>query len=172
MGRVAPVAISVVSAHLQALLGFSADKAGVVAVPPQAQLPARGQYDASKLLTALQTDLSPGRLRVAVTGLDICLPILTYVFGEALVGGRVAVVSTARLSTGDLDEQPGSPRSLERLAKVALHEAAHALGLSHCRRSGCLMMFSAGLKRLDELHPRFCRVCSHELVSLRRELGT
>ena len=37
---------------------------------------------------------------LALTDADLFIPILTFVFGEARLGGRAAVVSSARL-TGD-----------------------------------------------------------------------
>lgn len=174
LGRVPTVAGQVVAAHLQAVLGLSTRVTGRREIPPPARIQARAQLDATPILTALAQDLAPFRLRVGVTAQDLCLPILTYVFGEALVGGRVAVVSAARLAapTAGAEVGPGGApgRGLERLAKVALHEAAHALGVAHCREPGCLMVFSAGLKHLDRLYPQFCSACELRLSELRRGL--
>lgn len=175
VGRVPPVACAVVAANLQAVLGLPAQVVDTRAPPARAHLRARDQYDAAPILAALQGDLEPPRLRVGVTALDLCLPILTFVYGEALVGGRVAVVSTARLGA-----RPGEPpvapaeapgRLLERLAKVALHETAHALGLVHCRVDGCLMVFSMGLEVLDSLGLVFCPACEHRLAVWRQSLS-
>jgi archaemetzincin len=172
LGRVPPVACAVVAANLQAALGLPTQVIAARAPPPQAHLRARGQYDAALILAALKGDLEPPRLRVGVTALDLCLPILTFVYGEALVGGRVAVVSTARLGArpgAPPGARPGAPpgepaRLYERLAKVALHETAHALGLTHCRTDGCLMVYSVGLEVLDSLQPVFCPACEHRLA--------
>ena len=67
---------------------------------------------------------------LGVTDRDLFIPILTYVFGEAQLGGRAAVVSTARLVE---DVELFGPQLLvERLAKEAVHEVGHAFGLLHC----------------------------------------
>jgi archaemetzincin len=169
LGRVPSVACGVVAANLQAVMGLATAVLGERVPPLHALLPARGQVDAAPLLAALAADLAPHRLRVGVTEADLCLPILTYVYGEARVGGRVAVVSTARLA-GDISRVEPAV-GLERLAKVALHEAAHALGLTHCAQEGCLMVFSAGLDRLDRLYLRFCPACEHRLALSIREIA-
>jgi len=175
MGRVPAMACAVVAANLQAVLGLPTDVVATQAPPPEAHLRARGQHDAAPILTALRGEALPPRVRVGVTALDLCLPILTFVYGEALVGGRVAVVSTARLGPRLGQSPAGSPenpgRLLERLAKVALHETAHALGLGHCRADGCLMVFSAGLDVLDSLGLVFCPACERQLVAGRQSLS-
>lgn len=182
LGRVPPVVCAVVAANLQAVLGLPTQVVAARQIPLQAHLRARDQYDAAPILSDLRNDLeslrveslrveSPRveslRVRVGVTALDLCLPILTFVYGEALVGGGVAVVSLARLGALPCvpPQKPG--RLYERIAKVALHETAHAMGLTHCRQDGCLMAFSVGLEKLDGLHLSFCPACEHQLASLR-----
>ncbi len=176
LGRVPPVACAVVAANLQAVLGLPTQVVAARQMPPRAHLRARDQYDAAPILSALRSEVESIRVRVGVTALDLCLPILTFVYGEALVGGRVAVISSARLAAwphgtavgtaagtaAGTAEEPGL--LYERLAKVALHETAHALGLTHCQDHGCLMAFSVGLEKLDSIHLVFCPACEHKLV--------
>lgn len=63
----------------------------------------RAQYHSSKILKAL-AEKAPGQAVkvLAITGVDLFIPILTYVFGEAQIGGRSCIISTHRLifSTG------------------------------------------------------------------------
>ena len=172
LGLVDQVAVTVVAAHLQSLLGLSVAVAPAWPSPEYALLTARRQYNAGPILKALAEADLPGRFHVGVTALDLCLPILTHVFGEAQLGGVAAVVSFFRLEAG-----PGggtkAPRPLayERLAKVALHESGHLLGLAHCRAPNCLMRFSQGLEHLDSLPMGFCDACAYELERIRRALG-
>jgi archaemetzincin len=131
--------------------------------PDYAHLPGRNQYDAAKILSALSEGQDLTKVRVGLTALDIALPILTYVFGESVVEGRVAVVSYFRLRHEPGGRLVGLERFYERLGKVVLHEAAHALGLPHCRGKKCILRFSYDLAQLDSLEPAFCPNCERAL---------
>src|SRR6516164_6948425 len=53
----------------------------------------RQQYHASEILAAMQRYIGSSTWRLlGVTGLDLYIPILTFVFGEAQLGGSSAVV--------------------------------------------------------------------------------
>jgi archaemetzincin len=85
----------------------------------------RGQYKSTMLLEQLLAeDPSNDARLLGVAGVDLFIPILTYVFGEAQLGGRVAVASTARLheDLGLHDER----RFTERVVKESVHEIGHA----------------------------------------------
>jgi archaemetzincin len=169
LGRVDPVALEVAAANLQAILGLGADILEAWPEPDYALLRERGQYNAGPILKALAEGRNGPPIRMGLTRLDLCLPILTFVYGEAQMGGQAAVVSYHRLG----EERPGEiilPALLyERLAKVVVHEAAHVLGLSHCRAPACLMRFSQSLEQLDGLELLFCDQCQYELER-RREI--
>jgi archaemetzincin len=164
LGRADDVAAAILSANIQEFFGLPAVVSPLWPIPDYAHLPGRNQYDAGLILQQLSRDLPADGLRLGLTALDLTLPILTYVFGEALVGGQVAVVSVFRLG-----REPGHPRKdlgllYERLVKVGLHETAHALGVPHCRRPGCLMQFSYGLEHLDALELQFCSSCRQAIA--------
>jgi archaemetzincin len=83
----------------------------------------RRQYHSSEILHAMQDIVTPHTWRVlGVAAVDLYIPILTFVFGEAQMGGPCAVVSLNRLR----QEFYGLPadRNLltHRLKKEALHE--------------------------------------------------
>lgn len=162
-GVVDEVAISVVGANLQAILGLRADVVEPEPVPEYALLRERGQYNAGKILKELAREDGPPPIRVGITELDICLPILTFVFGEAQMGGRAAIISTHRLDEAPAGGSIPQYQLYERLAKVTVHETAHVLGLTHCRAPGCLMRFSQSLEQLDSLTLLFCDQCRYEI---------
>jgi len=170
LGRVNQTAAAVVAANLQAIFGLDAGITDPWLEPDYALVSARGQYDAGPILEALAGN-GPGLpLRVGLTRLDLCLPFLSYVFGEAQMEGRAAVVSTHRLGEGRRGGRASRSLVLERLAKVALHEMAHVLGLVHCRAPRCLMNFSPGLAALDRLGAFLCPACQALLDMRRRRL--
>lgn len=170
LGPVDETACAVIAANLQTLTGLPAQIRTSWPVPAYAQILARRQYDAGPILKAMDQGLSPFQVRLGVTVLDLCLPILTYVYGEAFLGGRLAIISLFRLGHQP-DGRPVETALLyERLAKVALHEVSHALGVPHCRESGCLMRFSQGLKNLDALTLRFCPGCRQKVEHFRTGL--
>ncbi len=164
MGLAPGTAIRVVAANIQIMLEVPVDMIAPMAVPEDAFLPRRNQYDAGLVLKHLARFSFPHHPRVlAITDVDLCAPILTYVFGEAEMGLKLAIVSDFRLK----DREDGTPAPVsvyyERLAKVALHEIAHTLSLYHCEAPKCLMQISPQVRNLDELDIYFCERCSFVL---------
>lgn len=149
--------IDAVRGHLGAELrervlpGFEPDR------PREAWDARRGQYETGRILKWLESRHAEAAKVLGLTDVDLFIPILTFVFGEAQLGGRAAVVSTARLAapsgsrTGRLLE--------ERLRKEALHEIGHAYGLVHCGHPGCVMGRSPGVKEIDLKTLSFCSDC-------------
>jgi archaemetzincin len=97
---------------------------------------------------------------------DLFIPVLTFVFGEAQVNGSAAVVSTARLRL-TYDERP-APRALveARLLKECLHELGHTFGLVHCTDGMCVMARSNSILDVDRKRAAFCRDCRALLRTL------
>jgi len=128
----------------------------------------RGQYNSTELLLHLKRHYAPGippGVRVlALLPFDLFIPILTYVFGEAEVGGSVAVVSYCRLAP----ERYGLPADEEllgeRLLKEAVHELGHAASLIHCAEQSCVMHASSYVEDIDLKGAAFCGVCAAELA--------
>ncbi len=170
LGRVSQTAVSVAAGNVQALLRLN-----VLVLPPwpepdYALMATRGQYDAEAILARLARDAPASRLRLGVTAHDLCLSFVSHVFGEAQLGGRAAVVSLRRLQF--FPEEGEAPRSLalERLAKVALHEMAHLLTLTHCHTPGCVVRSSSGLEDLDRLDLSPCPACLAIMARRKRQL--
>jgi archaemetzincin len=164
MGRVPHTALRVVAANLQTVLGTPVDMLAAMEIPEEAFQPHRGQYDAGLVLKYLARLSFPHHSRIlAVTDVDLCTPILTFVFGEAELGRKLAIVSDFRLKHMEDGIMAPEGTYYERLAKVALHEIAHTFSLYHCETPKCLMRFSYGLSHLDELDIFFCERCSFML---------
>lgn len=120
---------------------------------------ARNQYHATAILQRL-APLAPADARLlGVTALDLFVPVLTFVFGEAQLEGRCALVSLHRLREEFYGLPPGNDILHQRLAKEAVHELGHTFGLRHCRDWRCVMASAHGVERLDVKSADFCPVC-------------
>lgn len=138
----------------------------------QIQLPAvdfafdasRRQYASIAVLEMVNRLCPPGAIRlVGVTERDLFIPVLTFVFGHAQLGGRAAVVSLARLRQEFYGLPPNPEVFLDRARKEALHEAGHTLGLVHCADRGCAMALSTRVQQIDQKSAAFCPACARQL---------
>jgi archaemetzincin len=160
MGRLGDLAVHIVAAHLQTFLEIPVDILGPREVPEDAFQNHRQQFDAGIILKHLARLPHPKHSRiVGLTNVDLCIPILTHVFGEAEVGGKVAVVSNFRLRKNDDGTNTPLEHYYERLAKVALHEVGHTLSIYHCDNSRCVMSYSPRVHQLDKVELFFCERC-------------
>lgn len=131
--------------------------------------PRRGQHSSSRTLAWLVAYRPHDATRVVgVTDADLFIPVLTFVFGEAQLNGKAAVVSTARLSVND--NLPPDPRRLyQRLSKECVHELGHTFGLLHCKNPRCAMARSSSLLDVDAKAPALCADCRSRYRELRME---
>ncbi len=159
MGAVGEAVLKIVAANLQAILHVPVDTLPARLAPEFAFNDLRKQYHAGMILKKLAESRHPHPRILALVSVDLFIPVLTHVFGEAQMGGRTAVVSLHRLR----DKEEGGRVSLdifyERAVKVALHETAHTFDLVHCRQPDCIMRFSSGMDDLDGLPLFFCEYC-------------
>jgi archaemetzincin len=122
--------------------------------------PSRGQYNSTRLLELLLgTGAAVGRKVLGVTSVDLFIPILTYVFGEAQLDGTAAVVSTHRLVAEAYGLKPDEALLRDRLAKEAVHELGHTFGLVHCADARCVMHASTYVEEIDLKSELFCAAC-------------
>ena len=124
----------------------------------------RRQYRSADVLEMLARVCPADALKLlAVTERDLFIPVLTFVFGHAQLGGRLAVVSLARLRQEFYGLPPAAEVLCDRVRKEALHEAGHAFGLVHCAHP-CAMALSANIQHIDRKPAAFCAACAARLA--------
>jgi archaemetzincin len=171
MGYLGEIAVRVVAANLQTILDLPVEILEPAVIPRESFQPQRQQYDAGLIVKYLaRLPLASHPRILGLTVFDLCLPILTYVYGEAEVGGRAAVISNFRLRQNEDGSTAPPEIYFERLAKVAVHEMAHTLALHHCENAKYLMHFAARLKHLDQIPLLFCDHCEFALRMNRKEI--
>ncbi|NOY78089.1 MAG: archaemetzincin family Zn-dependent metalloprotease [Calditrichaeota bacterium] len=120
----------------------------------------RHQYHSTEILAYLLDRMPDDTERIlAVTDLDLYIPILTFVFGEAQLRGRAAVVSCHRLKNEFYGIPADNDILMDRLIKEAVHELGHTYGLIHCTNYACVMHASTYVEEIDIKDYHFCPAC-------------
>jgi archaemetzincin len=126
----------------------------------------RKQYYSSAILEKLRdTSSEAGERVLGLLDVDLYVPDLNFVFGEADIVEKLAVISTKRLRP----EYYGLPKDekllLDRTLKESVHELGHTYGLRHCPDKNCVMYFSNSLQDTDFKSSSFCESCKRKLMS-------
>lgn len=120
----------------------------------------RQQYHSSEILASMQRYIDGNTWRLlGITPLDLYIPILTFVFGEAQLGGTAAVVSYHRLQQEFYGLPPDRDLLANRLLIESVHELGHTLHLTHCHDYQCAMAPSHAVEWIDIKDSGFCEDC-------------
>lgn len=122
--------------------------------------PSRDQYNSRRLLELLRDRCPAAERVVGIAPFDLFLPVLTFVFGEAQLDGRAAVVSTLRLDNRFYGLPFDARRLHTRLVTEVVHELGHTYGLRHCGTPRCVMNRSTYVEEIDLKDDRFCFRCA------------
>ena len=125
----------------------------------------RKQYQSVEMMKLLAQAAPRDAARVlGIVDVDLAIPMLSFLFGQAQFEGPIAVVSLCRLHQ-EFYGLPAQENLLrERTVKEVLHELGHTFGLVHCSESTCAMSLATHIELVDSKAERYCERCGMQLV--------
>ena len=154
--------------HLHDYLSLPVRVTGNMPVPEGSYERNRNQYNSTRILGEILRQAPADAIKiVGIIDKDLCIPILTFVFGEAQLGGMASIVSIARLRQEFHGLSPDDGILFERLVKEALHELGHNFGLIHCSDRECVMYLSNTVRDVDRKKTTYCASCDTVLYTKR-----
>ncbi|MEM3596841.1 MAG: archaemetzincin family Zn-dependent metalloprotease [Candidatus Bathyarchaeia archaeon] len=141
----------------------------ILSVPSEAYDKVREQHRSDLILRQIRAYVEKVKVfdRVlGVTDIDIFVPELNFVFGEAECPGRTALISLFRLKPEFYGEKQSMELLVERATKEAVHELGHTFGLTHCLNPFCVMYFSNSIFETDRKQSLFCNKCQMKINNI------
>lgn len=134
--------------------------------------PARKQYDANRLLQLVHLEYAENFSKtIGLFQVDLFIPILTYIFGQAQYKGDSGIASVYRLKNEQYGMRENEKLLFERFRKVVIHELGHTFGLIHCHIPSCVMRPGTYVEDIDQKKHLFCNKCRDELDAAISELN-
>jgi archaemetzincin len=165
IGNVPPEALTWIESAGSEWFPLAVRRLPALPIPESAYDSKRRQYQSVEIMKMLAQCAPKDASRVlGVTDVDLAIPMLSFLFGQAQFEGPIAVVSLCRLH----QEFYGLPaqRNLlrERTVKEVLHELGHTFGLVHCSDSACVMSLATHIELVDSKSEKYCARCGMQLV--------
>jgi archaemetzincin len=159
IGDVAPDLLDPIREEIKRIYGYPTEVLSLLDDIEFAFHPNRIQYHSTPILQQLADKAPADAIKVlALVDVDLFIPILTHVYGEAQLGGKACIVSTIRLNEGHSYLSTQEP-FLSRIVKEAIHELGHTFQLRHCREHTCLMHYCRNESDVDRKSDQLCRYC-------------
>ncbi len=160
VGEVQEGLLSQLADALDENLGVVTQLGSRMEVPAHAYKARRDQYFSTEILRKLAEMKPGGKLYLlGVTEVDLYVPTLNFVLGEALPFKNVAIISLNRLREEFYEKTPDESLLRKRMLTEAVHELGHLWGMRHCPNPDCVMFFSNTLLDTDRKSNSFCDKC-------------
>jgi archaemetzincin len=141
--------------------------------PDFAYDPKRKQYLSIPILKKILECIDEDAEKIlGIVNVDIFVPVLRFIFGQAQLDGRAAVVSLARLRQEFYSLPEDRSLLILRAGKEAVHELGHTYGLIHCKNPNCVMHYSNSLREVDTKPSHFCVACLSQLTEKIARMGS
>jgi archaemetzincin len=132
--------------------------------------PTRLQYNGVKLVHEVENAFSADSSKtVGLFNVDLFIPILTYIFGQAFLNGKTAVASNYRLNNERYGIKTNDKLIQERFIKEVIHELGHTFGLIHCHIPTCVMRSSTYVEDIDQKSTHLCLICRKEYNTILKQ---
>ncbi len=126
---------------------------------------ARKQYNGNDLLKLIDTKNTDENTKtMGLFEVDLFIPILTYIYGQAYLNGKSGIASSHRLGNERYGLKMNPKLFKQRLIKEINHELGHCFGLVHCRQPRCVMQSSTYVEDIDQKDTGFCSGCQELLT--------
>ncbi len=171
IGHFDPQLIRQIGREVHRITGYGCLTASVLQDIDFAFESSRDQHCSTRILEKLADSAPPGAVKiVAICSVDLFIPILTFVYGEAQLGGKACVISTHRLNEGL--KTATSEIFAQRVVKEAIHELGHTFNLRHCKDPACCMHYCRTINDVDRKTHRLCRYCKVLLEDEMKRMST
>ena len=172
VGELSTELIEAVAGEIKQVFGFSTVTSPILQDLSFALDDNRNQYHSTAILDRLAAHTPPHAVRVlAIAQIDLFIPILTHVYGEAQLGGTACIVSTFRLNEGRSGINIPQ-KYIDRIVKEAIHELGHTFNLRHCPEHTCIMHYCRNEEDVDRKSDQLCRYCTIMLEDEIKKLRT
>jgi archaemetzincin len=134
--------------------------------------PERSQYYSTQIIAdALNLPGNPEGNVLLLTDVDLFIPVLTFVFGEAQLNGTHSIVSVCRLHEEFYSGISNDDLLFHRTMKEVMHELGHNFGLKHCHNWDCVMHSSPGIEEVDIKGDAYCHKCAAFVEGYKMVIG-
>ena len=139
---------------------------GALPVPKYAYNPTRGQYHSAAILKRVETlRNSEWDAAIGIVDVDLFVPEVPFIFGEADRSTRAAIISLTRLRSESGTQEARRELLLKRLNCEAIHQVGLIRGLAQCPNNRCVMFYSATVQDTDKKGNSFCANCRKRLMA-------
>ncbi len=126
--------------------------------------PMRRQYNGNNIIKKIDSTSSNQFIKkIGLFRVDLFIPILTYIFGQAVLNGTTGIASLYRLRNEQYGMEKDDDLLFDRFRKVIIHELGHTFGLVHCHIPACVMRSSTYVEDIDQKERNICNSCKSQL---------